>query len=120
MSMRGNNIYVSVADDFSRTPGARFRKDGPFSAEEFMETLVVPKFEEARRLGVKLVMDLDGVAGYATSFLQGTFGNLAAHYGTREVLNTVEVISNDDPYLLKYIDRYIKEANRVEELGVPA
>lgn len=109
------NVNLSVADDFSYQPGARYRWEGPYSAEEFTEEHVFPCFEEARRSGVKLVVDLDRTAGYATSFLEGTFGGLARRYGKGVVNETLEVISHDDPYLLNFISRYI---NRVESAHV--
>lgn len=109
------NIYLSVADDFSYEPGSRYRWEGPFSAEEFTEEHVFPLFEEARQKGVKLVIDLDRTAGYATSFLEGTFGGLARRYGKKAVKESLEVVSNDDPYLLNFIYRYI---DRVESVKV--
>ena len=111
MNTRG--IYLSVAQDFSKTPGARFKEEGPFSAEEFLEEYVYPKFDEALEKGEKLTIDLDGVEGYATSFLQGIFGNLAHRHGANKVRATVEIISTDDPLLNEYVARYIEDAHAV-------
>ena len=114
MKSPATSLQISVAEDFSRAPGARCPEDGPDSAEEFRVRVLIPLFEEARQQGVSLTVNLDGVYGYATSFLQGTFGNLAAEYGSSAVKGTVRVISDDDPYLHEYIERYIDEANLVE------
>lgn len=43
------DIIIDIKADFSDSPGARYRKDGPHSGEEFFEVLLKPKFEEAVR-----------------------------------------------------------------------
>lgn len=58
------DIIIDIKADFSDSPGARYRKDGPHSGEEFFEVLLKPKFEEAVRNKVKLIINLDGVWGY--------------------------------------------------------
>lgn len=114
---QSSRLHLSVANDFSTTPGARYKIDGPFSAEEFFDNLLLPKYKEARKKGLKLVVDLDRVAGYATSFLQGSFGNLANQFGADEVFTTIEIITNDEPYLKDYVNKYIQEANKVVLAG---
>ena len=104
-------VILNILKDFTLTPGPRFRQEGPFSGEEFREEYLVPKFEEARRDKTKLLIDLDGPAGYATSFLEESFGGLARVYSSEEVLETLEFKSEDDVYLKDDIISYIKEAN---------
>lgn len=38
------NIIINIRTDFSDSPGARYRKDGPHSGEEFFEEHLKPKF----------------------------------------------------------------------------
>lgn len=71
------DIIIDIKADFSDSPGARYRKDGPHSGEEFFEVLLKPKFEEAVRNKVKLIINLDGVWGYPSSFVSGAFGKLS-------------------------------------------
>lgn len=70
------NRLISIAEDFSKYPAGRTRKDGPFSAERFRDDVLVPALQEAYedRTGVTVV--LDGVYGYSSSFLEETFGGL--------------------------------------------
>ena len=89
------NITITIRTDFSDSPGARYRKDGPHSGEEFFEKLLKPKFEEAIANKVKLVIDLDGVWGYPSSFVSGSFGKLSLEMGKNEVLSTIVFISNE-------------------------
>ena len=104
--------YLKVATEFSETPGPRSREEGEFSGEQFLEDVLAPKFERARRDRATLTVDLDGTEGYATSFLEAAFGGLARQYSEKEVLETVHLKSEDEPYLADEIRRYITEANR--------
>lgn len=104
------NIKISVAKDFSRTTGARYLKDGPYSGQAFYEDLLRAKFEEAVRLGVELHVDLDGVAGYATSFLHESFGKLASEFSAEQVKRHLRLKCNDEPLIIRRIQRYIQEA----------
>jgi hypothetical protein len=97
--------------DFSPTPGFRHIEDGPFSGELFFREHLQPKFQEAIDQNTILVVDLDGVKGYGTSFLEESFGGLARMYGAAKVNAHLEIISEDEPYLADDIQTYIDEAN---------
>ncbi|QFI77402.1 DUF4325 domain-containing protein [Bradyrhizobium betae] len=68
--------YLSIAKDFSRFPSGRFRSDGPNSGEAFREDHLAPKLKS----GAQLVVNLDGVAGLPSSFLEEAFGGLVRHH----------------------------------------
>jgi hypothetical protein len=104
------SVFLSVAREFTTTPGFRFRHDGPFSGEQFLEELLLPRFVEARKNNVDLVVDLDDVEGYATSFLEASFGELARRYSPREVLETIRFKSDQEPFLVEEITLYVNEA----------
>jgi hypothetical protein len=104
-------IKLKVLNEFSRTPGPRHISEGNFSGELFLKEHLAPKFQEALKQNAKLCVDLDGTAGYATSFLEEAFGGLARKYGSEEVLRHIEFITDDEPYLEDDIRTYIKEAN---------
>jgi hypothetical protein len=70
---------ISIANDFSRYPAGRSRRDGEFSAERFREELLIPALREAEQKGERVVVVLDGVYGYSSSFLEETFGGLVRH-----------------------------------------
>ena len=90
-----NDITINIKTDFSDSPGARYRKDGPHSGEEFFEALLKPKFDEAVRNQVKLIIGLDGVWGYPSSFVSGSFGKLSLEVGKDAVLSTIVFISEE-------------------------
>ena len=100
-------IKLSIANDFSRTPGARYYKDGQNSGEEFYEKLLSVKFKEALDAGSKLVIDLDGTEGYATSFLDEAFRKLSEAYSPDVVWDNIMLISYDEPDWVDEIKSYI-------------
>mgnify|MGYP002336276351 CR=1 FL=1 len=103
-------MMIRVANEFSETPGPRSRDEGADSGQEFLETLLLPKYEEARRNKELLLIDLDGTEGYATSFLESAFGGLARIYKPDEILRTLKFKSIEEPYLIGEITNYIREA----------
>ena len=103
-------IIINIAEEFSKTPGPRSKAEGLYSAEAFLDTILVGKFREALESGNKLTIVLDGTAGYATSFLEGTFGELVRRTSKREVKSTIQFISNEEPYLIDEINQYIDNA----------
>ena len=105
-------IHICVAKDFSDTLGPRTPEEGDFSGEQFLDEILRPKFEQARADHVPLLVDLDGSEGYPTSFLQAAFGGLARQFGPEAVLSTLHFKSDDEPYLIKEIKRYISDARK--------
>ncbi|TAL15543.1 DUF4325 domain-containing protein [bacterium] len=100
---------INIATDFSRTPGARFVDDGPFSGEEFRLSILVPLFRDEND-NSKIVIDLDGCAGFPTSFLEEAFGGIARDYGAKRCLDRFIFKSSEDPLLVEEITQYIKDA----------
>lgn len=100
--------------DFSKTPNARYREDGDFSGEEFYDNYLKKAFEESIAKNEKLVVDLDGTEGYATSFLDEAFGRLAEEFGSKRVLNNLELISKEEPDWIDEIKTYVLERNETQ------
>ena len=64
---------ISLAKEFSTTPGGRFRIMGPDSGEAFRAKLI----QELRRRPPEVIeVVLDGAEGYGSSFLEEAFGGL--------------------------------------------
>ena len=101
---------LNVASEFSTTPGPRKRSEAEFSGQAFLEELLRPRFLSARKNASILHVNLDGAAGYPTSFLEEAFGGLAREFGAKEVLAWITISSHDEPYLVDDIQRYIKDA----------
>ena len=101
---------ITVGSDFTKTPIGRYREDGPFSGQVFREDFLIPALKE----NDSVVIDLSGVEGYGSSFLEETFGGLirsegGANVGLRDKLRIV----SSDPALSIYVDfakEYMKAA----------
>jgi hypothetical protein len=101
-------IKISIATDFAITPGARKKEDGDFSGELFRERFLEPIFTKSK--DEKVEINLDGVEGYSTAFLEEVFGGLARKFGINEVEKRISFISNEEEFLIDEIKEYIKKA----------
>lgn len=94
---------ISIASDFSRYPAGRTRRDGDFSAEEFRERLLIPALREAYDHGGRVIVVLDGVYGYSSSFLEETFGGLVRRKMFKpDWLKRALLIEANDPIYASY------------------
>ncbi len=69
--MDTESVIISLARDFSATPGARRRAQGRFSGEEFRDELILPAIKKGN-----VIVDLDRALGLPPSFLDEAFGVL--------------------------------------------
>jgi len=63
---------INVAKHFSRFPAGRYREDGPSTGQRFREDMLIPALEQNE----EVLVELDGVVGYGSSFLEEAFGGL--------------------------------------------
>lgn len=89
------NLIIKIKDEFTDSPGARYIKDGEYSGEEFYNDFLFPRFEKALKNKIKLTIVLDGVWGYPSSFVSGSFGKLSLKFSAEEVLSVINFISED-------------------------
>ena len=68
-------MLINIAKDFSDTPAGRDFSDGPNSGERFRDELLIPKLKNATK-DHPLVVSIDGLEGYASSFLEEAFGGI--------------------------------------------
>jgi hypothetical protein len=104
-------IDLHIAAEFAITPGPRKRVEGEHSGEEFLQEYLRPRFLTAKNAGIPLNVNLDGAAGYPTSFLEEAFGGLAREFGAAEVTSVLELTCEDEPYIADDIRRYIRGAS---------
>jgi hypothetical protein len=100
---------IFVAQDFSDTPGGRYKRLGPASGEEFRDHLV-----QILKSGKDLIVIVDGAEGYGSSFLEEAFGGLVrlGLWSFAELSRRVQVIAQDKSYELysQQATKYMKEA----------
>jgi len=111
-----NRVHaINIADEFAVYPGGRYRKDGPFSGEEFRDDLLVPVLKGLGKGYDRVIVILDGVKGFAGSFLDEAFAGLIrkgvidkAAFGDKLLIET------SDKRLSIYVDlvkEYVRDAH---------
>lgn len=88
--------YLNVID-FTEYPGPRYDEQGPESGEKFYVEKLNPLFLKCYREGKKLVVNLDGTAGFASSFLDEAFGQLTFDFGATLLDDYLIIESADEP-----------------------
>ena len=104
--------FFKIAKDFSITPGPRKIIEGPNSAEFLLDTMLYSLFEKIIDNDAILVIDLDDTKGYATSFLEGTFGGLARKFTPDIVLKHLEIKSEKKMFYKEESLQYIKDVRQ--------
>lgn len=99
-------MRVIKVSDFSKFPGPRYKKLGKFSGEEFRESVLIPAISD----GVDdLEINLDGVFGYGSSFLEEAFGGLVrAGIKADTMRKLISNVSSKDPSLVVEIKDYVE------------
>lgn len=93
--------FINIAKDFSTKLGGRC--EGQFSGERFYNEILKPKFIQASNTNTRLIINLDGVRGYGSSFLDQSFGELAREFG----LENVKSILTFKTFLFQWYVDYI-------------
>lgn len=102
-------VIINIAQEYSRTPGGRFEKEGAFSGEEFREKLLIPRYELACSRKEHLKVILDGGYGYGSSFLEEAFGGIVRKNKNIDV-SIIEIVSEEEPQLEEDIKKYMYDA----------
>ncbi|MBO4465082.1 MAG: STAS-like domain-containing protein [Bacteroidales bacterium] len=110
-----DNLFFKVATQFSRTPSARNMNEGKAPGED-LRALLLPLVKQAISSGQKLIVDLDGTAGYGTSFLEEVFGGLVRveKIDAADLKKHLGLISLEEPDLIEEIWYDIDDAQSHE------
>lgn len=92
---------LHIATDYSAVPAGRYYTDGPFTGERFRNEFLIPLLHD----NAKVCVDIDGAAGYGSSFLEEAFAGLVRNgsYSPRELHEKLEITAAD-PTFVPYID----------------
>ena len=98
-------MLISIAKNFSRVPAGRFREDGPTSGQQFRDDILIP----ALRKDDVVEVDLDGVEGYGSSFLEEAFGGLVrSGFAAADLHKKLKIKTVDEAWRMEvwsYIDQ---------------
>lgn len=100
-------VRVNVAKQFTKLPGLRYMRLSRFSGEEFRQTFLV----EPLRQGKNVIVELDGVRGYGSSFLEEAFGGAVRELDLdiSDALQRLKVETSVESWRLD-VDEYIRTA----------
>ena len=106
--MTSNDVVrVNIARQFSKLPGVRYIRIGPNSGELFRKQFLI----EPLRQGKTVIVELDGVRGYGSSFLDEAFGGAVRELGLEidDALRRLKVETSIESWRLD-VDEYIRTA----------
>lgn len=101
-------MVYSIAKDYSKNPGARYKKQGAHSGEDFREKVLEPFFKNKKKNDV-LEIDLNDLNGYPSSFFEEAFGGIARLYNQEDVLKSLKFDCTDNPLFIDDLISYIKQ-----------
>ena len=110
-----NAEVISLAADFSPTPSGVSDADGPYNATRFLESHLLPALEK----NDAVIVDLEGLAACAASFLEGAFAPLVTkHHYSPDYLRKHLQIRPDNTML--HDDTAALAFHYIDHAGVPA
>lgn len=106
---------IDIAKEFNPYPSGRFPADGQFNGERFRVEVLEPALNSARASPrEKVVVDIDGVRSFGSSFLEEAFGGLIRkRVFTRKELKGLLEVQCTKPHLFLFrdsIESYIDNA----------
>jgi hypothetical protein len=107
----GVNMMEIKLKDFSIAPAGRMRDNGPNSGERFREDVLYPAL--LRLTEGQILVDISGVLGLGSSFLEEAFGGLVRvhHFSADDLRKKLKVISDVEFFVTK-IWEYIDTENK--------
>lgn len=69
-------ILIDIGTEFSAYPSGRFPSDGDHNGEVFREKFLAPALNRAVAQNTVVVVDIDGVRSFGSSFLEEAFAGL--------------------------------------------
>lgn len=109
------NMNIDLAQQYSPYPSGRYASDGSFNGERFRNEILVPALTLAKKSHAdKVVVNIDGVRTFGSSFLEEAFGGLIRKgFFSRTDLEKLLVVVCSKPHLAIFKDtiiNYIDEA----------
>ena len=109
-------MNYSIALQFSRTPSARIESEGKYPGAQLREK-ITPLIKECISRKEEFLIDLDGTAGYGTSFLEEVFGGLVRieKIDYNDLKKYLSIKSDEEEELIDECWSYIDDANNAKD-----
>lgn len=108
------STIIDIGNDFSKTPSGRRKKDSPFNGTKFREEYLKAIVRDRNINDDPVIIILDHVEGYGSSFLDEAFGGLVRKgYATADQVKGCFEFSYENEDFEFFRDRihsYIKSA----------
>lgn len=103
-----SNMVTIRVSDFTTLPGARYKKDGDGSAEEFFDDYIKQHLNDNK----PILIDFDDTWGYASSFLSELAVKISRQckQDGLDVREKIKIKSDDEPGLTERFWGYIDES----------
>lgn len=100
---------IVISRDFSKVPAGRYPSHGPNNGQRFRHEILIPQLKAAESVSV----DLDGIEGVGSSFLEEAFGGLVREgFAPAELRKRLVIKSEEDPTLIQEIFSYIDDEGK--------
>ena len=97
------DTLIDVASEFSAYPAGRDDRDGPYNGTRFRDDVLLPRLRDTIAAGGTLVVQLDGVRSFGSSFLEEAFGGLVRSGLSPKDINEHLELRLDGPGRDRYI-----------------
>lgn len=98
------SVRKIAVSSYSMDPGPRYVRQGADSGEDYYHKILNQAFYQAVKNNSILEVNLDGTDGYASSFLDESFGNLVFDFSLDLVKENLRIIFDEEPELKKMIE----------------
>ena len=96
---------ITILGSYSEYTGLRHCDISDNSGEDFYHKILNKEFKDAFEKKEILVVILDGVDGYASSFLDEAFGNLVFDFTLENTKKYIQIISEQEPHWKEMIEK---------------
>lgn len=98
--------HIDIGTEFASALGPRLRSAGPFSGEEFRDTVLEPAVHSSDIV----VIHLDSIKAFSISFFEEAFGGLVRKLGAAAVVPKIRFDADARAYLVPRIEAWMGEA----------
>ena len=96
---------IHFTQEFTDTPGGRYKKHGDFSGEQFREEILKPALNQ----NDLVILNLNGAFSFPPSFIDEALGILVDQLGEEIVKTKLKIELNDNPLAQRKISETLKE-----------
>lgn len=108
-------MIIDLASDYFPYPSGRFSSDATFNGQRFRDEILEPALRAALESGDKVIIDIDGVRSFGSSFLEEAFAGLVrlGKFSRAQLLKHLEIRCTK-PHLQFYKENIVRMLSAAE------